>query len=94
MCRRHRSGRSRIRSGWRSVRTHGGRDGGFRQGGETYFQPADVVPLASYTYENVRVLLLSTSKAYPNGLSNNHGQVGKHYFSHNQGADEIGRAHV
>ncbi len=54
--------------------------------GKEYFQPADVVLLASYTYENVRMLLLSKSKAYPNGLSNNHGQVGKHYFSHNQGA--------
>ena len=41
--------------------------------------------LASYTYENVRLLLLSKSKAFPNGLSNNHGQVGRHYFSHNQG---------
>jgi gluconate 2-dehydrogenase alpha chain len=58
----------------------------YLQGGETYFQPADVVLLASYTYENVRLLLLSTSKPYPNGLANNHGQVGKHYFSHNQGA--------
>ena len=54
--------------------------------GETYFQPADVVLLASYTYENVRTLLLSTSKSYPGGLSNNHGQVGRHYFSHNTGA--------
>ena len=27
-------------------------------------------------------LLLSKSKAYPNGLSNNHGQVGRHYFGH------------
>jgi gluconate 2-dehydrogenase alpha chain len=27
-------------------------------------------------------LLLSKSKAYPNGLSNNNGQVGKHYFGH------------
>ena len=54
--------------------------------GDTYFQPADVVLLAGYTYENVRLLLLSTSRAYPNGLSNNHGQVGKHYFSHNTGA--------
>src|SRR5262249_3539718 len=33
-----------------------------------------------------RLLLLSKSKAYPNGLSNNHGQVGRHYFSHHQGA--------
>ena len=54
--------------------------------GESYFQPATIVLLATYTYENVRTLLLSKSKAYPNGLSNNHGQVGKHYLSHNTGA--------
>jgi gluconate 2-dehydrogenase alpha chain len=54
--------------------------------GTEYFQPAKVVLLASYVYENVRLLLLSRSKPYRNGLSNNHGQVGKHYFSHNQGA--------
>ena len=52
--------------------------------GETYVQPADVVLLASYTYENTRLLLLSTSAAYPSGLANNHGQVGRHYFTHNQ----------
>ena len=54
--------------------------------GVEYVQPAKVVLLASYTYENVRLLLLSKSKAFPNGLSNNHGQVGRHYFSHHQGA--------
>jgi gluconate 2-dehydrogenase alpha chain len=54
------------------------------KGGQEYFQPADVVLLAGYTYENVRLLLLSKSKVFPNGLSNNGGQVGKHYFSHNQ----------
>lgn len=54
--------------------------------GDTFFQPAKAVLLASFAYENSRLLLLSTSKAYPNGLSNNHGQVGKHYFSHHQGA--------
>jgi gluconate 2-dehydrogenase alpha chain len=54
--------------------------------GTEYFQPAKVVLLASYTYENVRLLLLSKSKPFPNGLSNNHGQVGRHYFSHNQTA--------
>jgi gluconate 2-dehydrogenase alpha chain len=54
--------------------------------GTEYFQPADVVLLAAYVYENVRILLLSQSRAYPNGLSNNQGQVGRHYFSHNQGA--------
>ena len=55
------------------------------KGGEEFFQPASVVLVAGYTYENVRLLLLSSSKAYPRGLSNNHGQVGRHYFSHNQG---------
>ena len=50
--------------------------------GKEYFQPAKVVLLASYTYENTRLLLLSKSKAYPNGLANNRGQVGKHYFGH------------
>jgi gluconate 2-dehydrogenase alpha chain len=55
------------------------------KGGEEYVQPASVVLVGTYTYENVRLLLLSKSKAFPNGLSNNHGQVGRHYFSHNQG---------
>ena len=50
--------------------------------GKEYLQPAQVVLLASYTYENTRLLLLSKSKAYPQGLSNNHGQVGMHYFGH------------
>ena len=54
--------------------------------GREYFQPAEVVLLASYTYENVRHLLLSKSRAFPNGLSNNGGQVGRHYFSHFQTA--------
>ena len=53
------------------------------KGGQEYFQPADIVLLASYTYENVRLLLLSKSRVFPSGLSNNGGQVGKHYFSHN-----------
>jgi gluconate 2-dehydrogenase alpha chain len=58
----------------------------YLKGGTEYFQPADVVLLSAYVYENVRILLLSKSKTFPNGLSNNHGQVGRHYFSHNQGA--------
>src|SRR3989454_10663615 len=55
----------------------------YLQDGNEYFQPADVGLLAGYTHENVRMLLLLKSKAYPNGLSNNHGQVGKHYMTHN-----------
>jgi gluconate 2-dehydrogenase alpha chain len=49
---------------------------------QEYFQPAKVVLLGGYTYENTRLLLLSKSKAFPKGLSNNHGQVGRHYFGH------------
>jgi gluconate 2-dehydrogenase alpha chain len=52
------------------------------RGREEFFQPAKAVLVAGYTYENTRLLLLSKSRAYPNGLSNNHGQVGRHYFGH------------
>jgi len=58
----------------------------YLSGGAEYFQPARVVLLAGYVYENVRLLLLSKSNPYRNGLSNNHGQVGRHYFSHGQTA--------
>jgi gluconate 2-dehydrogenase alpha chain len=54
------------------------------KGNEEFFQPADVVFISSQTIENVRLLLLSTSPAFPKGLSNNRGQVGQHYFSHAQ----------
>ncbi|MDE0829039.1 MAG: GMC family oxidoreductase [Vicinamibacterales bacterium] len=58
----------------------------FVQDREEFFQPARFVFVSTYTYENVRLLLLSKSKAFPIGLSNNHAQVGKHYLSHHQGA--------
>src|SRR5215831_15597357 len=58
----------------------------YLKGGEEYVQPADVVLLAGYTYENVRLLLLSKSKPFPRGLANNGGQVGRHYMSHHTGA--------
>jgi gluconate 2-dehydrogenase alpha chain len=60
------------------------------RGGKEYVQPAKVVLLASYTYENTRLLLLSKSKACPAGLSNNHGQVGKHYIAHWDGRENYG----
>ena len=40
------------------------------------------VVLATFTYENVRLLLLSAGPAHPSGLSNNGGQVGRHYMAH------------
>ncbi len=58
----------------------------YLKGNEHFFQPARVVLLASYTYENVRLLLLSASAAFPDGLANHAGQVGRHYLSHHQGA--------
>ncbi len=58
----------------------------YLQGNQVLFQPADVVMLASHTYENSRLLLLSKSREFPNGLANSNRQVGKHYFSHHQGA--------
>ena len=50
--------------------------------GQLQEQPAGVVILATYVYENTRLLLLSTSAYYKNGLANNGGNVGKHYMSH------------
>jgi gluconate 2-dehydrogenase alpha chain len=65
-----------------------GRVGGVKYvtDGVEYLQPAKAVLISSYTYENTRLLLLSMSKAFPNGLSNNRGQVGRHYFSHATGS--------
>lgn len=50
--------------------------------GQEQEQPAGAVVLSAYTYENVRLLLLSRSGAYPDGLANNHGQVGRNYMAH------------
>ena len=36
----------------------------YLKGGETYIQPAAAVLLAGYTYENARLLLLSTSDRF------------------------------
>jgi gluconate 2-dehydrogenase alpha chain len=49
--------------------------------GERYAQEARTVILCSYTYENIRLLLLSGSAKHPNGLGNNAGQVGQHYMT-------------
>ena len=63
----------------------------YLRGSEEFFQPADVVLMASYAYENVRLLQLSKSRSFPDGLSNNNGQVGKHYLSHHEGYTVIER---
>src|SRR5262249_33028706 len=62
----------------------------FVKGGQEYFQPAKVVLIAPYTWEAVRLLLLSKSSAFPKGLSNNHGQVGLHYAANSStGASQL-----
>jgi gluconate 2-dehydrogenase alpha chain len=53
--------------------------------GQEQEQPAGVVILATYVYENVRLLLLSRSDFYKNGLGNNGGNVGKYYMAHSYG---------
>jgi gluconate 2-dehydrogenase alpha chain len=43
---------------------------------------AEIVILAPFIYDNVRLLLLSKTEKFPNGLSNSSGQVGKHLMAH------------
>lgn len=45
-------------------------------------QEARYFVLSSYTLENVRLLLMSTSARFPHGLANNHGRVGKYFMTH------------
>lgn len=49
--------------------------------GQECEQPASLVILSAFVYENVRRLLLSTSERFPNGLANNAGQVGKYFMT-------------
>ncbi|HWB21788.1 MAG TPA: GMC family oxidoreductase [Gaiellaceae bacterium] len=49
------------------------------QQGQEHFQPADVVFVSAFTLENSRILLLSKSKAHPDGIGNDRGRVGKNY---------------
>lgn len=47
--------------------------------GREHFQPAEVVLLSAYTLSNARLLLLSRSRAHPNGLGNARAQVGQDF---------------
>ena len=49
--------------------------------GHWQVQEARTVILCSYTFENVRLMLLSGDERHPNGLGNNTGQVGKHIMT-------------
>lgn len=43
---------------------------------------ADLVILAPFIYDNTRLLLLSRTKRFPDGLANSSGHVGKHVMAH------------
>src|SRR5918911_2598012 len=76
-----------LRTGCRVIRVLTAGDG--HAGGVEYVDPngvrrmqeARTVILASYTFENVRLLLLSGDGRHPNGLGNNTGQVRRHFMT-------------
>ncbi len=77
------TGRYEIRPQSRVVGIDVGSDGratGLRYvdaAGREHVQPADLVLLTGYTLGNVRMLLLSQSRAHPRGVGNDRGAVGK-----------------
>jgi gluconate 2-dehydrogenase alpha chain len=81
------AGRLDVRTGAIALEVLVGDDGratGVRylRDGRPEVQHARVVVLAAYVYENVRLLLLSRSHAFPDGLANRAGQVGRHFMTH------------
>ena len=81
------TGLLRIETGARVTRIATDGDGlvtgaAYVQDGRAQFCPARAVLLATFTYENMRLLLLSSSPAHPRGLGNRHDQVGRHYMAH------------
>jgi gluconate 2-dehydrogenase alpha chain len=81
------SGLLRIETGARVTRIESDDDGlvtgaTYVQDGRERFCPARVVLLATFTYENTRLLLLSRAPAHPHGLANGSDQVGRHYMAH------------
>src|SRR5215469_16721902 len=51
-------------------------------GGSDNTIEADLVILSPFIYDNTRLLLLSKTDKFPNGLANSSGQVGKHLTAH------------
>jgi gluconate 2-dehydrogenase alpha chain len=65
-------------------------DNSGRATGVSYYGPdrsdntieADIVILSPFIYDNTRLLLLSKTEKFPNGLANSSGHVGKHIMAH------------
>ena len=68
-------------------------DNSGRVTGVSYYGPdgsdntieAELVILAPFIYDNTRLLLLSKTDKFPNGLANSSGEVGKHLMAHLDG---------
>lgn len=53
------------------------------QDGKEYFQPAGAVILSTFTYENVRLMMLSKNEHHPGGIGNSRDQLGRNLHLHN-----------
>lgn len=56
----------------------------YRKDGQEHVQGGGRVVLATYAFENTRLLLLSQTKRHGRGLGNETGQVGRHYMTRQQ----------
>ena len=69
---------------------HVNTDNSGRATGVAYYGPdgsdntieAEIVILAPFIYDNTRLLLISKTSKFPNGLANSNGQLGKHVMAH------------
>src|SRR5882762_2504533 len=59
--------------------------------GKTYEARGKAVVVAASTLESARLLLLSKSKAHPNGIGNSSGHVGHNFCEHVMGPSILGR---
>ncbi len=82
------TGNVAIRTGAMCYRINSDKSG--RATGVSYYGPdgsdntieAEIVILGTFIYDNTRLLLVSKTEKFANGLANSSGQVGKHLMSH------------
>src|SRR5487761_756277 len=82
------TGNFKLLTGAMCYRVNSDKDG--RATGVSYYGPdgsdntieADLVIVAPFIYDNTRLLLLSKTDKFPNGLANSSGQLGKHVMAH------------
>ena len=85
------SGRCELRAESMALRIEHGDDGRVRgvlyvdRAGREHLQAARAVCVAGNSIETVRLLLNSESSAFPQGLANGSGLVGKYYMRHSSG---------